>query len=75
MEFEEAPIKIKRFWLPKLSIGIEDLPDILAEFYVDPQRFGMRPQDVEAWKASDQYVFHAGCSDYYLNGEGGVETS
>jgi hypothetical protein len=73
--FREAAIKTKRFWLPDLWIGIEDMPDNLAEFYTDPERFELEPDDVETWKSTDQYVFHAGCSDYYMNSEGGVETS
>jgi hypothetical protein len=73
--YKEAVIEVKRFWLPNLWIGIEDMPDLLAEFFTDPERFELDPDDVEAWKATDQYVFHAGCGDYYMNSEGGVETS
>jgi hypothetical protein len=73
--FKEAVIEVKRFWLPELWIGVEDMPDTLAEFYTDPERFELEPGDVDSWKESDQYVFHAGCGDYYMNSEGGVETS
>jgi len=64
-----------RFWLPEYWVGIEDVPDTLAEFYTAPEAFELEPGDVQAWIATDQYVFHAGCGDYYMNSAGGVETS
>jgi hypothetical protein len=75
LDFREAVIGVKRFWLPELWLGIEDLTDMLAEFYTDPERFELNPEDVDLWKASDQYVFHAGCGDYYMNSKGEVESS
>jgi hypothetical protein len=75
LEFDERPIRIKRFWLPELWLGIEDLPDGLAEYYTSPETFELEPEDVQWWTEVGQYVFHAGCGDYYMNREGGVETS
>jgi hypothetical protein len=76
--FEECPIRVKRFWVPQKWLGIEDLPDILAEYFTDPERFlargDVRPEDALAWKRSDQFVFHCGC-DYWLNSRGDVESS
>jgi hypothetical protein len=74
-QWNEAVIEVKRFWLPERWLGIEDMPDILAEFYTDPERFEMEPEDVQSWMESGQYVFHAGCGDYYVNSKGEVETS
>jgi hypothetical protein len=75
LAFEEGPIRIKRFWLPELWLGIEDLPDGLAEYYTSPETFESEPEDVQWWIEAGQYVFHAGCGDYYMSPEGRVETS
>ena len=52
--FIEAVIAVKRFWLPDLWIGIEDMPDMLAEIYAKPERFELEPDHVDTWKATDQ---------------------
>lgn len=75
IQFKERPIFVQRFWLPEFWLGIEDMPDILAEFFTAPERFDMEASDVQAWIDTDQYVFHAGCGDFYMNCEGEVETS
>lgn len=75
LQFKEAVIELKRFWLAEQWIGIEDMPDGLAEFYTNQEKFEMEPEDVHWWIESGQYVFHSGCGDYYMNSEGGVETS
>jgi hypothetical protein len=75
LQFKEAVVELKRFWLAERWIGIEDMPDGLAEFYTAPEWFEMEPEDVQSWMESGQYVFYSGCGDYYMNSEGGVETS
>ena len=59
-----ASLRVQRFWLPELWLGIEDMPDTLAEFYTAPEAFEMAASDVQAWIGTDQYVFHAGCGDF-----------
>lgn len=73
--FEECPIRVLRFWLKEHTVGIQDMPDILAEYYTDPDNFDLPPEDVESWKKTDQYVFHNGSGDYYVNGAGDVVSS
>jgi hypothetical protein len=75
LRFNQRPIRVLRFWLPEWWIGIEDMPDTLAEFYTAPEAFVLESSDVQAWVDTDQYVFHAGCGDYYMNRVGEVETS
>jgi hypothetical protein len=59
-------------------MGIEDMPDLLAEYFTDPIAFlahgDVRVEDALGWRESDQYVFHCGC-DYFMSGRGDVETS
>jgi hypothetical protein len=65
--------------VPERYLGIEDMPDILAEYFTDPEAFlahgDVRPEDAQGWRREDQFVFHCGCGDYWLNGRGDVETS
>jgi len=79
LEFEECPIRVKRFWIPERWLGVEDMPDILAEYFTDRAAFlahgDVRAEDAESWKGSGQFVFHCGCGDYWLNSRGDVETS
>jgi hypothetical protein len=75
LDFKECPIRVLRFWLPEFWVGIEDMPDELAEFYTAPGSFELEPSDVQAWINTDQYVFHAGCGDYFISRAGEVETS
>ena len=48
---------------------------VTTEYYTSPETFESEPEDVQWWIEVGQYVFHAGCGDYYMNREGGVETS
>lgn len=73
--FRECPIQVLRLWLPEFWVGIEDMPDTLAEFYTQPEAFEGEPSDVQAWIDADEYVFHAGCGDYFMNSAGEVEAS
>jgi hypothetical protein len=79
LSFQECPIRVRRFWVPELWLGVEDMPEILAECFTDPEAFlargDVRPEDAKTWKNSDQFVFHCGCGDYWLNRRGEVETS
>ncbi len=79
LEYQECPIRVRRFWIPDRWLGVEDMPDILSEYFTDRQAFlahgDVRPEDAETWKRSGQLVFHCGCGDYWLNSRGYVETS
>jgi hypothetical protein len=76
--FEECPIRVRRFWVSERRLGIEDIPDLLAEYFTDTEAFlahgDVRVQDALGWRDSELYVFHCGC-DYYMSGRGDVDTS
>jgi hypothetical protein len=78
-EFQECPVRVKRFWVPEHGLGVEDMPDILAEWFTDPAAClahgDVRPQDAQTWRGSDRFVFHCGCGDYWLNRRGEVVAS
>jgi hypothetical protein len=71
-------VRGERFWIPERWLGIEDMPDILAEYFTAPAVFlsrgGVRAEDALAWRASEDYVFHCGCN-HYMSGRGDVESS
>ncbi|MGF1578008.1 MAG: hypothetical protein ACFCD0_01455 [Gemmataceae bacterium] len=73
MKFEECPIKVKRFWLPDHAVGIEDMPEVLAEFYTKPDSFEMSPDDVKDWENGNRFVFHCAGIEEYMNRKGEVE--
>jgi hypothetical protein len=79
LEFEECPIRVRRFWVAELWLGVEDMPEMLSEFFTNQKACldhgDVRPEDPELWKASDQFVFHCGCGDYWLNSRGDVVSS
>lgn len=79
LDFQECPIRIKRFWLPKQHLGVEDMPDILAEYFTNRAAFlahkDVRAEDAEGWKTTGQFVFHCGCGDYYMDQRGEAVTS
>ncbi len=43
---KNAPIKIKRFWLPKIRVGIEDISDLMKEFVLNPSEFSNIDKEV-----------------------------
>jgi hypothetical protein len=73
--FRHRPIEVRRFWLPERSVGVEDLPDTLAEFYTAPDEYQMEPGDPEAWISAGQFVFYPGWSEYIMGPGGRVEAS
>jgi hypothetical protein len=73
--FRDGPIAVRRFWLPDWWMGIEDLPDSLAEFYTAPDDYEMGPGDVESWIGAGQFMFYPGWSDYIMGPNGRVEAS
>lgn len=75
VRFRDQPIKVRRFWVPERCVGIEDLPDTLAEFYTAPDEYEMEPGDPEAWIRAGQFVFYTGWSEYILGPDGCVEAS
>jgi hypothetical protein len=78
VEFEECPILVRRFWLPERWLGVEDLPELLAEYFTDPTAFFAKPwneaEDALSWRDSGMYVFHCGC-DYHMSSRGDVVSS
>jgi hypothetical protein len=78
VQFEECPLRVRRFWVPERYLGVADMPDLLAEYFTDPDTFrargDVRAEDALAWRDSDEYVFHCGC-DYFMSGRGDVESS
>ncbi len=77
-DFAECPIRVLRFWVPEHSVGIEDMPDTLAEYFTNQEVFlaesGLEVEDVESWQNSDQFVFSTS-REYWLNNKGDVESS
>ncbi len=73
--FHEGPIEVRRFWLPDRWMGIEDLPDVLAEFYTAPEKYEMAPGDPAAWLRAGQFVFYPGWSEYIIGPGGRVAAS
>jgi hypothetical protein len=75
LPIREGPIEVKRFWLPDRGMGVEDLPDVLAEFYTAPEVYEMEPGDPEAWLRAGQFIFYPGWGDYIIGPGGRVEAS
>ena len=73
--FTDGPIEVKRFWIPDCWLGVEDLPDVLAEYYTAPADFVMEPGDVESWLRDGQFVFYPGWTEYIMGPRGRVVSS
>ena len=73
-----ATIRIKRFFLDELGIGIEDYPDHFGETLDDPNASDEEKADmlesIGLWDAEEQFVLFWG-NDYWLNGSGRVVSS
>ncbi|QDV36890.1 hypothetical protein [Tautonia plasticadhaerens] len=78
MGFRPATIRVKRFFIPELGIGIEARPDHFGEILDDPEASDDERADVlesmRLWDADDQFVLHWG-NDYWLDGSGEVVSS
>lgn len=73
----DEAIHVKRFRLPKLRAGIDDLPDDLQEYVTrtpsSPAEDDLE-EALEGWKEESLFVFWWGQS-FYMNGEGAVTSS
>lgn len=79
MGFENAGIQVKRFAFPTHKIGVEDLPDDLQEFLLNPRRFSNADRadledTLEGWKEEDLFVFWWGQS-FTMDMQGCVTSS
>lgn len=74
----DEAIRVKRFRLPKLQAGIEDLPDDLQEYIVNRGLSGPAEEDLEealeGWTEESLFVFWWG-GDFYVDDEGMVTSS
>lgn len=76
---ECSDIDIRRFWIPDLRIGIEDLFDTGKDLRLNrasftEEEFQDTLDSIEIWESLDQFVFwwH---SDFYIGPAGQVESS
>ncbi len=74
----DEAIHVKRFRLPKLQAGIDDLPDELQEYLANRGVSGATEEDLEealeGWKEESLFVFWWGQS-FTVNSEGAVSSS
>jgi hypothetical protein len=75
LTFRDAPIEVRRFWIPDRVIGVEDLPEGLAEFYTAPEEYEMERGDPDRWIKAGQFVFYPGWSEYIIGPGGRVAAS
>jgi hypothetical protein len=78
LEFQPATIRVKRFFLDELGIGIEDYPAHFGETLADPEASDEEKADVREsirlWDADGQFVLLWG-NDYWLDDSGEVVSS
>lgn len=78
LQFRSATIRVKRFRLDELGIGIEDYPSHFGEILDDPKASDEEKDDVRGsmrlWDADGQFVLHWG-NDYWLDDSGEVTSS
>lgn len=74
----DETIHVKRFRLPKLQAGIDDLPDDLQEYLANRGLSAPTEEDLEealeGWKEESLFVFWWGQS-FYVDSEGAVTSS
>jgi hypothetical protein len=74
----DEPIRVKRFRLPKLQAGIDDLPDDLQEYLANRGLSGPKEEDLEealeGWKEESLFVFWWEAS-LYVDREGAVSST
>jgi hypothetical protein len=77
-DFADEAIRVKRFRLPTLQAGIDDLPDDLQEYLANRGPSSPTEEDLEealeGWKEESLFVFWWGQS-LYVNSEGMVTSS
>lgn len=76
----DETIHIRRFRLPKLQAGIDDLPDDLQEYITSRDISSPKDEDleeaIEGWKEEESlFVFWWGSEDFYVDGDGMVTSS
>jgi len=74
--FIEGPVIVESYYIPELSIGIEDLPRHFNKFLKDPASFSKDeqfnyPEIIRDWTTDGNFVLWLG-RDYYLNKDGEV---
>jgi len=74
-----STIRVKRFFLPDLEIGIEDLPANYLAVLKSPHEYEEEEvnyikADIERWKSKGCFVFHWG-TDYWMDKDGNVIAS
>jgi hypothetical protein len=78
LPFRPATIRVRRFRLHELGVGIEDHPDHFGWILDDPQSSDEEKDDVRdsmrLWEADGQFVLHWG-DDYWLDDTGEVTSS
>lgn len=78
LQFRSTTIRVKRFFLDELGIGIEDYPSHFGEILVDPGASDEEKRDLRdsmrLWDADGQFVLHWG-NDYWLDDSGEVTSS
>jgi hypothetical protein len=78
LQFRSTTIRVKRFFLDELGIGIEDYPSHFGEILDDPGASDEEKGDVRDsmrhWDADGQFVLHWG-NDYWLDDSGEVTSS
>jgi hypothetical protein len=78
LQFRSTTIRVKRFFLGELGIGIEDYPSHFGEILDDPGSSDEYKDDVRdsmrLWDADGQFVLHWG-NDYWLDDSGQVTSS
>jgi hypothetical protein len=74
----DKAIHVKRFRLPKLQTGIDDLPEDLQAYLANRSLSNPREEDLEealeGWKEESLFVFWWGQS-FYVDSEGTVRSS
>jgi hypothetical protein len=78
MGYRPATIRVKKFFIAGLGIGIEDYPAHFAEILEDPdcsedEKAGVR-ESMHFWDADKQFVLLWG-NDFWLDGTGEVVSS
>ncbi len=73
--FRDRPIAVRRFWVPERFVGVEDMPDLLSEFYTAREEYEGEPGDPVAWINAGQFMFYPGWSEYIIGPNGCVKAS
>jgi hypothetical protein len=78
MGLQPATIRVSKFFLDDLGIGIEDYPDHFGEILDDPEASDEEQDEIResmrTWDAEGQFVLLWG-NDYWLDGTGEVGSS